>query len=217
MKINFRKVSRNASFSHIQQTILVNSSEPHYYTIAFFDDNSEHKAIVQWQITVRGCLALFYMAFDSSKTQRKTKIAKCYCTTDHVQFLLTFMNKTNVFLFVWQWQSSLHFLRRCLTRGAVTSGNKIGFCAKLDLASYSISYFENIDQCEFTSELNAKTACDVHGRREGGAGGSWPLSEFWRFQQKRVVFLVSRGKKQFSPLLAPHGKFLEKYPNGPRW
>jgi len=47
MKINFRKVSRNASFSHIQQTILVNSSEPHYYTIAFFDDNSEHKAIVQ--------------------------------------------------------------------------------------------------------------------------------------------------------------------------
>jgi len=40
-----------------------------------------------------------------------------------------------------------------------------------------------------------------------GAGGSWPPRGFWKFQQKKVVFLVSSGKKQISPLLAPIDKF----------
>jgi len=51
---------------------------------------------------------------------------------------------------------------------------------------------------------------------------SWPWAsegrpfpaEFWIFQQKKVVFLVSSGKKQISPLLFPSRKILEKSPSG---
>ena len=46
-----------------------------------------------------------------------------------------------------------------------------------------------------------------HGRRKGGQGdlGS---SGFWKFQQNKVVFFISSGKKQISPLLAlPLEKF----------
>jgi len=41
------------------------------------------------------------------------------------------------------------------------------------------------------------------GRRGRGQG----LLGFWKCQQKRVIFLVSSGKKQISPLLDPLEKF----------
>ena len=47
-----------------------------------------------------------------------------------------------------------------------------------------------------------------HGRRWGGGAG------FWKFQQKTVVFLVSSGKNQISPLLVLIKSF-EKPPRPP--
>ena len=49
-----------------------------------------------------------------------------------------------------------------------------------------------------------------HGRRKGKEGGLG-----FRNFQKKVVFLVSRGKNEISPLLAPPRKFLEKSTRGP--
>jgi len=53
-----------------------------------------------------------------------------------------------------------------------------------------------------------------HGRRKRGVGGPSP-PEFWNFQQKKVVFLLSSGKKTKSPLLATPGKIFEKSPSAP--
>ena len=42
----------------------------------------------------------------------------------------------------------------------------------------------------------------------------WALAPpgFWNYKQKKVVFSISRGKKQISPLLAPPGKNFGKIP-----
>jgi len=50
-----------------------------------------------------------------------------------------------------------------------------------------------------------------HGRRKGEGRGS-----FWKFQQKKLIFLVSSGKKkQISPVLAPLEKFWKNSPLAP--
>jgi len=38
-----------------------------------------------------------------------------------------------------------------------------------------------------------------------------------KFQQKKVVFLVSSGKNKFHHFWPPSGKTLEKFPGGPPW
>jgi len=53
----------------------------------------------------------------------------------------------------------------------------------------------------------------THGRRKGGKGSLAPL-DFENFS-KKVVFLVSNGKKQILPLLATPRKIVEKSPIGP--
>ena len=51
----------------------------------------------------------------------------------------------------------------------------------------------------------------THWRRKWGESPSW----IWKISAKNVVFLVSSGKKQISPLLATPGKILEKSPWAP--
>jgi len=50
-----------------------------------------------------------------------------------------------------------------------------------------------------------------------GAGGIWLPHGFRKCQKKEVVFLLSSGKKQNSPLLASPGKILKKSPGAPTW
>jgi len=70
---------------------------------------------------------------------------------------------------------------------------------------------EHVGRAKTISENKPYTS--EHGRRK--VGGPFP-TEFWKFHQKKVVFLVSRGKKQISPLLAPSPrKILEKNPSAP--
>ena len=56
--------------------------------------------------------------------------------------------------------------------------------------------------------LSSAARMRTHGRRKGGQGGQGPP---WilKFSAKKVVFLVSSGKNQISPLLTP----LEKSPS----
>jgi len=55
-------------------------------------------------------------------------------------------------------------------------------------------------------------------------GAGWALaldfeifSKKSNFSKKKVIVLVSSGKNQISPLLAHHGKILEKSPSSPPW
>jgi len=48
---------------------------------------------------------------------------------------------------------------------------------------------------------------------EGGAKTPWIL----KLLAKKVVFPISRGKNQISPLLVPPEKILGKSPTGPPW
>ena len=50
-----------------------------------------------------------------------------------------------------------------------------------------------------------------HGRRRGGLSPPWIL----KLLAKKVVFSISRGKNQISPLLAPPGKILGKSSTAP--
>jgi len=56
-----------------------------------------------------------------------------------------------------------------------------------------------------------KTYQYSHECRKGSLDA--PL-DFEIFSKKKVVFLVSSGKNQISPLLAPPGKIQEKFPSG---
>ena len=52
-----------------------------------------------------------------------------------------------------------------------------------------------------------------HGRRKGGQGGQGPLG-FENFS-KKIVFLISSGKKTDFTTFAPPGKILEKSSSAP--
>jgi len=54
------------------------------------------------------------------------------------------------------------------------------------------------------------------GVGKGRQGRPWSPPGFLKFQQKKVDFLVSKGKKQISPLLPPYKNF-GKFPWWPPW
>jgi len=51
------------------------------------------------------------------------------------------------------------------------------------------------------------------GVGKGGLGPPWIL----KLLAKKVIFSISRGKKQMSPLLAPLEEILGKSPTAPPW
>ena len=59
-----------------------------------------------------------------------------------------------------------------------------------------------------------KVWCSAMGVRRGGRGGKHHPG-FWNYLQKKVVFSISSGKKQISPLLAHPGKSFGKIPYCP--
>jgi len=56
-----------------------------------------------------------------------------------------------------------------------------------------------------------------HGRQNGGAEGAKAPLWILKLLAKKVVFSISRGKKQISPLLAPPGKAFVKIPYWSPW
>jgi len=50
---------------------------------------------------------------------------------------------------------------------------------------------------------------------EGGIGGPRPPPSYLKFQPRKAVFVVWRGKKQISPPFGPPRIFLENSPRSP--
>ena len=72
--------------------------------------------------------------------------------------------------------------------------------------------FLSLRPANFSSNRNV-----AMGVGRGAQGGTKTPSGFWNYEQKKVVFSISRKKKQILPLLAPPGKNFGKIPYCPPW
>ena len=114
--------------------------------------------------------------------------------------------RTNIY--VWLEQAIVEWSRRVISIVACCHGAKLCALAARDFRSQHLaSKWRRKNDRRFS--LFLKNMLQFHWRRKG-RGWPWPHSEFWKFQQKKVGFLVSRRKTQTSPLL-------DKWTNGPLW